>query len=138
MRSRLNTIRDWNSLAKTAKYKPHVLAQICKVSVRQLERYFMGRFRQAPQAWLNQIRSTEAARLLNSGAPIKQIAYDLGFADVSHFHHAFKRRYRCTPIEFISCDNSRAVQIIDVSAAVDSAGEAGINLSPSTATYGAY
>ena len=50
-------------------------------------------------AYVNQLRLTEAARLLAGTAsdPIAEIAYSVGYANVSYFNKLFKEEYGCTP-----------------------------------------
>lgn len=52
--------------------------------------------------YLNKLRLTEAARLLvaNSDASIAEIAYSVGYANVSYFNRLFKEEYGCTPKAF--------------------------------------
>jgi AraC-like DNA-binding protein len=54
--------------------------------------------------YVNKLRLTEAARLLseNSGATILEIAYSVGYANVSYFNKLFKEEYGCTPKVFRS------------------------------------
>lgn len=49
--------------------------------------------------YLNKLRLTEAARLLMQGenANIAEIAYSVGYKNVSYFNKLFKEEYRCTP-----------------------------------------
>lgn len=53
-------------------------------------------------AYMKKLRLTEAARLLseNSEASISQIAYHVGYNNVSYFNKLFKAEYRCTPKTF--------------------------------------
>jgi AraC-like DNA-binding protein len=53
-------------------------------------------------AYVNKLRLTEAARLLkdNDGTPIADIAYSVGYANVSYFNKLFKEEYGCTPGAF--------------------------------------
>jgi AraC-like DNA-binding protein len=55
-------------------------------------------------SYLNKLRVTEAARLLaeNSGAGIAEIAYSVGYGNVSYFNKLFKDEYGCTPRAFRS------------------------------------
>jgi len=55
-------------------------------------------------SYLNKLRLTEAARLLaeKSGAAVAEIAYSVGYANVSYFNKLFKEEYGCTPKEFRS------------------------------------
>ncbi|SFV13272.1 helix-turn-helix domain-containing protein [Pseudoduganella namucuonensis] len=53
-------------------------------------------------SYLNRLRLTEAARLLSekSGAAIAEIAYSVGYGNVSYFNKLFKEEYGCTPKAF--------------------------------------
>ncbi|SFV13270.1 helix-turn-helix domain-containing protein [Pseudoduganella namucuonensis] len=53
-------------------------------------------------SYLNKLRLTEAARLLSekSGAAIAEIAYSVGYGNVSYFNKLFKEEYGCTPKAF--------------------------------------
>jgi AraC-like DNA-binding protein len=55
-------------------------------------------------SYLNKLRLTEAARLLaeQSGAAIAEIAYSVGYSNVSYFNKLFKEEYGCTPKSFRS------------------------------------
>jgi AraC-like DNA-binding protein len=50
-------------------------------------------------AYLNKLRLTEAGRLLaeHNGATISEIAYSVGYANVSYFNRLFKEEYGCAP-----------------------------------------
>lgn len=53
-------------------------------------------------AYLNKLRLTEAARLLseNDQANVAEIAYSVGYNNVSYFNKLFKNEYGCTPKVF--------------------------------------
>jgi len=55
-------------------------------------------------SYLNKLRLTEAARLLaeKSGAAVAEIAYSVGYSNVSYFNKLFKEEYGCTPKSFRS------------------------------------
>ncbi len=57
--------------------------------------------------YLNKLRLTEAARLLaqQEEANIAQIAYSVGYNNVSYFNKLFKEEYGCTPKTFKSLCN---------------------------------
>ena len=44
--------------------------------------------------------SGAAAELLHSSKPLKAIAVDWGFTDVSHFHKWFSKYYKCSPVKY--------------------------------------
>lgn len=52
--------------------------------------------------YLNKVRLTEAARLLSAGPEpsIAEIAYSVGYKNVSYFNKLFKDEYGCTPKAF--------------------------------------
>jgi AraC-like DNA-binding protein len=52
--------------------------------------------------YVNKLRLTEAARLLTeqSTATVAEIAYSIGYANVSYFNRLFKEEYGCTPKSF--------------------------------------
>lgn len=55
-------------------------------------------------SYLNKLRLTEAARLLaeTEDANIAEIAYSVGYKNVSYFNKLFKEEYNCTPKTFKS------------------------------------
>jgi len=61
-------------------------------------------------AYLNKLRLTEAARLLaeKDEANVAEIAYSVGYKNVSYFNKLFKEEYGCTPKTFknIAIDNN--------------------------------
>jgi len=67
--------------------------------------YFAARFRQVigvtPMAFVRN-RRLEQARLLleRTRQPVNVIAWSVGFADVSHFNHVFKKRTGETPVNY--------------------------------------
>jgi AraC-like DNA-binding protein len=61
--------------------------------------------------YLNKLRLTEATRLLaqEEDANIAEIAYSVGYKNVSYFNRLFKEEYRCTPKTYKSlCDKNRS------------------------------
>ena len=52
--------------------------------------------------YLNKLRLTEAARLLaeNDSAAVGEIAYSVGYKNVTYFNRLFKEEYNCTPKAF--------------------------------------
>src|SRR3954452_3502631 len=97
MHSRLDRIMDWSALGKEADYEARLLARVCGVSPRQLQRYFKNRFQKSPQAWLDEKRLGEADGYLKSGLSIKETAFLLHFKCVPHFSRQFKIHHGRTP-----------------------------------------
>ena len=62
-------------------------------------------------SYVNTLRLTEAARLLKDqdGTPIADIAYSVGYTNISYFNKRFKEEYGCTPGVFrrLAIDDAR-------------------------------
>lgn len=60
-------------------------------------------------SYLNKLRLTEAARLLaeNNSAAVAEIAYSVGYGNVSYFNRLFKEEYGCTPKAFRSLSSQQ-------------------------------
>lgn len=78
-------------------YRAPELAQWLGVSTRHLRRVFANQFGCSPAAWLREQRLQAACRLLLSGTPIKEVAFELGFRQVSHFSRDFRRYFGRSP-----------------------------------------
>lgn len=76
------------------------LARFAGVDRFRLTRQFTKAFGQSPHAYLVRLRLREARRLLAAGAPVAQVAVDVGFADQSHLGRWFQRAYRLTPAAY--------------------------------------
>ena len=97
-----NLIEPWKKLAVTAHYDAKELAKLCALSTRQLQRNFIRDLKRSPQDWLNEQRIEAARRLLLSGGPVKRVAFELGFKQVSHFCRQFKFYNHVTPSQFVN------------------------------------
>ena len=95
---RLCTFRH---LAHQAGYHAGRLAELCGVSLRQLERYFQSDYQCPPARWLSRERFRLARRLLDRAHPIKEVAYAVGFKNNAHFSTAFKREHGISPSEYL-------------------------------------
>lgn len=74
------------------------LAAIANASRYQLARTFTAIMRQSPIQYLINTRVRAAADLLRTNsAPITDIAFDVGFNDISHFYYCFKSALGVTP-----------------------------------------
>ncbi len=62
-------------------------------------------------SYLNKLRLTEAARLLaeNEEANVSEIAYSVGYNNVSYFNKLFKQEYGCAPKTFKQLYQSQAM-----------------------------
>jgi YesN/AraC family two-component response regulator len=63
--------------------------------------------------YLNKLRLTEASRLLSEKdeANVAEIAYSVGYKNVSYFNKLFKEEYGCTPKTFKSLTNNNNVTV---------------------------
>ena len=87
--------------AASVRYDARELARLFEISPRQLQRKFNRYLKRSPQDWLNEQRIIAARRLLLSGGTVKEVAFELGFKQVSHFCRQFKTYHRMTPSQFI-------------------------------------
>ena len=96
-RTETGTITTWEELAARANYRATVLASICGVSLRTVQRHFRANYQLSVREWLNSVRLELARRRLNEGGRVKEVAYELGFKQISSFSRAFKERYGIPP-----------------------------------------
>ena len=87
----------WITLAFKSDFKAERLAGLCGVSIRTLQRHFALKARDTITAWLQRIRLHEAYRRLKAGSRVKEVAYDLGFTQLSHFSLVFKKAHGISP-----------------------------------------
>ena len=87
----------WEELAVRAQYKPSEIAKLTQVSLRTLQRHFRSKYNITISEWLRSIRLREAYSRLKAGQTVKEVAYSLGFKQLSHFSREFKRMYGVPP-----------------------------------------
>jgi AraC family transcriptional regulator len=74
------------------------LADVAGLSRFHFVRMFGAVVGQSPNQYLINTRMRAASdRLLTTKAPIAQIAFDVGFNDISHFYSCFRDTFGCTP-----------------------------------------
>jgi len=78
------------------------LARLAGLRRRRFVEAFRLRFGLPPHRYLTQLRIDAARRLLASGAPLREVASDLGFADQSHFARHFKAILGVTPARYLA------------------------------------
>jgi transcriptional regulator GlxA family with amidase domain len=91
MNGRLFKIQQWEALARQAKFQPAVMAALCPISLRQLQRFFADVFDQTPGKWARALRCRIARQLVSEGWSNRAVAEELGFGNESHLCHEFKR-----------------------------------------------
>jgi|SRR3954468_10875171 AraC-like DNA-binding protein len=87
----------WEELASRAQYKPSEIAKLTKVSLRTLQRHFKSNYNVTISTWLRSLRLNEAYSRLAAGNSVKEVAYGLGFKQLSHFSREFKKMYGVAP-----------------------------------------
>jgi AraC-like DNA-binding protein len=99
--------RDRERILSVVGYIGEAFAHACSIdelaAVSGLSRYhFMRRFKAVTGLSVNQYvintRLRAAAALITeTKAPISEIAFDVGFNDISHFNTCFRTMFKCTP-----------------------------------------
>src|SRR5689334_16710247 len=79
----------------------HDLAEMVGLSTSRLAHLFRDEVGKSIRSYIVECRLQTAARLLEATHErISQIAYSVGFADISNFNHAFKKRFGMSPGEY--------------------------------------
>lgn len=97
-------LRARDILARDVENPPSLqqLAAQVGMSETRLKRGFKGLFGLTPYGWLREQRLLEAqSQLLLPGASVSQVAYRIGYTNVSHFIAAFVRRFSTRPGELL-------------------------------------
>jgi transcriptional regulator GlxA family with amidase domain len=100
MSSRLNHIDDWFERLVLANYKISALAKQCRVTERQLRRFFRLKFGCSPRSWVSEQRRRVACSLLSTTELVKEIAAAVGFKQPSSFSRHFKAHHKTSPSSF--------------------------------------
>jgi transcriptional regulator GlxA family with amidase domain len=91
----------WESLAGEAQYRAGDLARLVGVSLRTLQRYFRAKYNCTISDWLRELRLESARARLPTCASVKEVAFDLGYKQPSHFTRDFKQRFGVSPRTFV-------------------------------------
>lgn len=102
MSSRLEHIKDWDALAKPAKYRVHILAITLEVSPRQLERFFLDKRGMCPRKWLRELKMWRAVEMICDRRTVKEVATELDYESAAHFTRDFKDYHGVTPSQYRS------------------------------------
>lgn len=93
----LAKVRDWAVLARASKYRASALATLCQISLRTLERHFQKHYSFKVARWLKDLRMADAYERLQTGSSVKEVAFELGYKQHSHFSRDFKARFGVSP-----------------------------------------
>ncbi len=100
----LGLIRRFNWLVEEHFREKHSVAQYAELlnkSAKTLSNLFQEQHQKSPLQIIHERITTEAKRLLvYTDRPVKEIAFDLGFTDVSVFHRFFKNQAGHSPSAF--------------------------------------
>lgn len=90
------------------------LAKVCSISESHFRRVFMECMNMAPADYVNVIRIREAGKLLlKSHATMEEVAYRVGYGNVSTFNRNFKRMLGVTPYQWKRSPDNYAGQMLD-------------------------
>ena len=78
----------WEDLARAADYDLEELAKLLSVSIRTLQRYF-AKHQLKASTWIRELRLQESYDRLRKGERVKEVAYDLGYSQLSNFARDF-------------------------------------------------
>ena len=110
MSSRLGFVQEWDVLAQKAGYRARELADLCQASLRTLERYFQKHYGVTVSEWLRELRLNQAYSVLKTGKSVKEVAFEHGYKQVSHFSREFKSHFGVSP-SFLSAPQSRGEKL---------------------------
>lgn len=77
------------------------LSEIANLSSFYLMRLFKEETGLSPHAYINQLRINKAKEMIEAGASLLQISYDLGFTDQSHFSKTFLKITGVNPLKYV-------------------------------------
>jgi transcriptional regulator GlxA family with amidase domain len=110
MSSRLGFVQEWEVLAQKAGYRARELADLCQISLRTLERHFQKHYGVTVSHWLRELRLKQAYSVLQTGKSVKEVAFEHGYKQVSHFSREFKSHFGVSP-SFLSGPQPRGIKI---------------------------
>ena len=90
------------------------LARVCNISESHFRRIFQECMNMTPNDYVNVVRIHEASRLLlKSHATMEEVAYRVGYGNVSTFNRNFKRMLGMTPYQWKRSPDNYAGQMLD-------------------------
>ena len=101
MKSKLYHIKNWQELAKEARWSRKACALLCGTCVRTLQRKFLKTSGKSPKDWLRDERMKHARELTEKGCPTAYAAKALGYANAGNFIRAFHKYWGASPQAFL-------------------------------------
>ncbi|MCI8363074.1 MAG: AraC family transcriptional regulator [Clostridia bacterium] len=90
------------------------LAEVCGISETHFRRIFQECMNMGPNDYINVIRIQEASRLLlKSFATMEEIAFQVGYGDVSTFTRNFKKMFGMTPYQWKRSPDNYSGHMLD-------------------------
>jgi len=91
MRSRLESIKDWESLARKARYRVGKLSRLVGYGVSQVSRHFHRVYGQSPKVWMEWLRLADGAGVMVKGKRARQAVKRIGIKHATNFSRTCKR-----------------------------------------------
>jgi AraC-like DNA-binding protein len=110
-RNKMQLVREYLAAHYTQSISVEELATVSGLSRFHLMRAFTREYGMPPHAYTNQLRLTEARRLIAAGRSISDAAASAGFYDQSHLTRMFKRAYGVTPGVYASLDATSSARV---------------------------
>ena len=99
---RMNDILQFTFRESHRKIKIEEVAEVANLSAEAFCRYFKVRTRKTYTNFLNEVRVSNACKMLiEKRKSIQEICYDSGFANLSHFNRTFKKVTGKTPKSYL-------------------------------------
>jgi len=99
---RMNDILQFTFSNSNRKIKIDEVAEVANLSAEAFCRYFKVRTRKTYTTFLNEVRISNACKMLiEKRKNIQEISYDVGFSNLSHFNRTFKKVTGKPPREYI-------------------------------------
>jgi AraC-like DNA-binding protein len=99
---RIHCQATWEKLAQQARYRPQALTELVGVSMRTLQRCFRSRYDKTVSDWLRDLRLDHALKKVKNCQSVKEVAFELGYKQPSHFTRDFKKKYGVPPRSLMS------------------------------------
>jgi AraC-like DNA-binding protein len=100
---RMNDVLHFSFKHSQRKIKISEVAEVANLSIEAFCRYFKLRTRKTYTSFLNEVRISNACKMLIEGNQnIQSICYDSGFQNLSHFNRTFKRVTGNTPKGYLN------------------------------------